>query len=94
MTPTVYMVLFVSLSVAIAFGAWVMARHLGAARHAKAALAAGAEYRQLADEFRRLSDMGLTAQEHTELRLTELSVQMNDLRDKLEQMQRILNEVE
>jgi hypothetical protein len=94
MTPVVYGVLFISLSVAIAFGMWVMARHLGAARHAKAALAAGTEYRKLADEFRRLSDMGITTQEHLELRLTDLSVQMNDLRDKLEQMQRILNEVE
>jgi hypothetical protein len=57
-------------------------------------LTAGKEYRALADEFRRLSDMAITAQEHTDLRLTDVSVQLNDLREKLESMQRILSEVE
>ncbi|HEX2746091.1 MAG TPA: hypothetical protein VHN16_17060 [Streptosporangiaceae bacterium] len=48
----------------------------------------------LADEFRRLSDMAITTQEHVDLRLTDLSVQLDSLRDQLEQMQRILTEVE
>ena len=48
----------------------------------------------LADEYRRLSDMAITAQEHVDLRLTDLSVRVDELRDQLEQMQRILKEVE
>ena len=52
------------------------------------------EYRALADEFRRLSDTAITTQEHVDLRLTDLSVQFDSLRGQLEQMQRILKEVE
>ena len=48
----------------------------------------------LADEFRRLSDMAITAQEHVDLRLTDLSVQVDSLREQLAQMQHILKEVE
>lgn len=43
---------------------------------------------------RRLSDMASTAQQHTGLRLTGLSVRIDEIRDQLEQMQRILEEVE
>jgi hypothetical protein len=48
----------------------------------------------LAEEYRRLSDVAITAQEHVDLRLTDLSVQVDALRDQLDQMQRILKEVE
>jgi hypothetical protein len=74
--------------------AWAVARHLSGSRQAKAQLTAGQEYRALADEFRRLSDMAITAQEHVDLRLTDLSVQVDSLRDQLAQMQHILKEVE
>jgi hypothetical protein len=101
MTPAVFMVLFISLSVAIVFATWVIARHLGASRRAMAELVSGKEYRGLSDqyrgltdEYRRLSDMAITAQEHTDLRLTDISVRIDDLRDQLEQMRRILKEVE
>jgi hypothetical protein len=73
---------------------WVVARHLSASRLAKAQLTTGPEYRVLADEFRRLSDMAITAQEHVDLRLTDLSVQLDSLRGQLAQMQHILEEVE
>jgi hypothetical protein len=43
------------------------------------------EYRALADEYRRLSDLAITAQEHTDLRLADLGVQIDALREKLEQ---------
>ena len=46
------------------------------------------------DEYRRLSEMAITTQEHVDLRLTDLSVQVDSLRDRLDQMQRILKEVE
>ena len=82
------------LAVALVISVWVAARHLSATRQARAQLASGTEYRALADEFRRLSDMAITAQEHVDLRLTDLSVQVDSLRGQLDQMQRILNEVE
>ena len=76
------------------FCTWAIARHLGAARKANAALTADDEHRALTDEYRRLSDLAITAQEHTDLRLTELSVQMDDLRNQMSQLQHILKEVE
>jgi len=94
MTPPVYATLSVSLAAAIVISAVVAARHLSASRQARAQLTTGREYRALADEFRRLSDMAITAQEHVDLRLTDLSVQVEALRDQMEQMQRILKEVE
>ena len=74
-------------------------------KHTKSTAAAGVTFeeaagtvpmgtRALAEEFRRLSDMAITSQEHVDLRLTDLSVQVDALRDQLDQMQRILKEVE
>jgi hypothetical protein len=86
--------LFISLAAAIVFSTWVIARHLTASKQARAALTTGTEYRSLADEYRRLSDMAITAQEHVDLRLTDISVRIDELRDQQEQMRRILKEVE
>jgi hypothetical protein len=82
------------VAVAMVISAWIAGRHLSAARQARAQLTSGQDYRALADEFRRLSDMAVTAQEHVDLRLTDLGVQMDSVRDRLDQMQRILKEVE
>jgi len=94
MNPQDYLTLAAILAVVIVISVWVLARHLSASRQARAQLTTGNEYRTLADEFRRLSDMAITAQEHVDIRLTDLSVQVDSLRDQLEQMQRILKEVE
>jgi hypothetical protein len=94
MMPNDYLTLVTILAVAVVISVWVTARHLSAARQARAQLTTGQEYRTLADEFRRLSDMAITAQEHIDLRLTDLSVRVDSLRDQLEQMQHILKEVE
>ena len=94
MTGNDVLTLVTILAVAIVISVWVVARHLSAARQAKAQLTSGAEYRTLADEFRRLSDMAVTSQEHVDLRLTDLSVQVDSPRTQLEQMQHILKEVE
>jgi hypothetical protein len=72
----------------------VWGRALGASIVAKAALTKGDEYRGLSEEYRRLADMAVTAQEHTELKLVDLSVQVAQLRDQLESVQRILKDVE
>jgi hypothetical protein len=86
--------LFIPLMAAVVIIVVVVTRHLGAARQSRAQLTSGQEYRSLAEEFRRLSDMAITTQEHVDLRLTDLSVQVDSLRDQLDQMQRILKEVE
>jgi hypothetical protein len=87
-------VLLICAVVALVALVWLISRHITAARQARAALNPGKEYRSLADEYRRLSDMAITAQEHTDLRLTDLSVRVDEIRDQLEQMRRILKEVE
>jgi TolA-binding protein len=94
MTPVVYGIAFFTLGAAIMFASWVTARHLSASRQAKAAIATNKDFQSLADEYRRLSDMAITAQEHTDLRLTDISVQIDQLRAQLEQLQHILKEVE
>jgi hypothetical protein len=63
-------------------------------RSSKSALTASKEYRSLADEYRRLSDMAIVTNEHVDLKLTDLSVRVDELRDQLDQVQRILKEVE
>jgi biopolymer transport protein ExbB/TolQ len=88
------MMMAIIVIVAIVFSVVVVTRYLSASRQARAQLTSGQDYRSLADEFRRLSDMAITAQEHVDLRLTDVSVQVDSLRDQLEQMQRILKEVE
>jgi hypothetical protein len=89
-----YLAMFIPLMAAVVLSVWVVTRHLAASRPARAALTSGEEYRALADEYRRLSDMAITSQEHVDLRLTDLSVQVDALRGQLDQMQRILKEVE
>ena len=94
MNPGDYMALFISLIIAVVVTVVVVTRYLSTSRQARAELTSGKEYRALAEEFRRLSDVAITAQEHVDLRLTDLSVQVDSLRDQLDQMQRILKEVE
>ncbi len=91
---TVESVLLISAVAAIIVLVWLISRHITAGRQARAAIAPGKQYQSLADEYRRLSDLAITAQEHTDLRLTDLSVRIDEIRDQLEQMQRILKEVE
>ncbi len=81
---------FVLLGLLIVVVAW----QLSARRKTRAVLTGGSEYRQLADEYRRLSELAVTAQEHTDLRLQEVKTQLSQLRDQLESVQKILKEVE
>jgi hypothetical protein len=46
------------------------------------------------DEYRRLSEMAVTAQEHTDLKLAEINMQLAQLRDQLDQVQKVLTDVE
>jgi uncharacterized protein HemX len=56
--------------------------------------ARGEEYWRLAEECRRLAEMAVTAQEHTDLRLGEVSVRMDQMRAQLDSVQKILSDVE
>ena len=84
----------VAVAAAAGAGAVAWARAFSNRRSDKAELTSGERYRGLADEYRRLSDMAITANEHVDLRLTDLSVRMDELKDQLDQMHRILKEVE
>jgi beta-lactamase regulating signal transducer with metallopeptidase domain len=57
-------------------------------------LAGNDQYRKLAEEYRRLADMAITAQEHTDLKLGDVSAQLDYLREQNESLQKILREVE
>jgi len=85
-----FIVLFISAAIVLTARYFSLAR----IRSSKSALTASKEYRSLADEYRRLSDVAITANEHVDLRLTDLSVRVDSLKDQLDQMQRILKEVE
>ena len=45
-------------------------------------------------EYRRLSQMAVTAQEHTDMKLAEINMQLAQLRDQLDQVQKVLKDVE
>jgi hypothetical protein len=94
MNPNDLLALCIASIVAVLIVVLAVTRYLSGSRQARAQLTSGEEYRALAEEFRRLSDVAITAQEHVDLRLTDISVQVDSLRDQLDQMQRILKEVE
>jgi hypothetical protein len=86
----------VALAIAgmLTVGVVVGARHLTARNQTKAELTSGEQYRRLADEYRRLADLAITAQEHTDLKLGDVGVQLDYLREKIESLQKILEDVE
>jgi hypothetical protein len=86
--------IFIAIIGVAALGVIVWSRHLTIAVKAKTQLSSVKQYHQLADEYRRLSDMAITAQEHTDLKLGEVSAQMDYLREQMEALRKILNEVE
>jgi hypothetical protein len=72
--------------------AW--ARAVSARSRTRAQLTGGEEQRRLTDEYRRLADMAITTQEHTDLKLSDVSVRIDHLSGQMESLQKILNEVE
>jgi hypothetical protein len=79
---------------AAGFGAAAWARAFAARARARADAASGEQYRQLTDEYRRFADMAITAQEHADLKLGDVSARIDYLRDQMESLQKILKEVE
>jgi threonine dehydrogenase-like Zn-dependent dehydrogenase len=87
-------VVIVAVAGVLGLGIIAWARAFGARGTAKAELTSGEQYRRLADEYRRLADMAITAQEHTDLKLGDVSVRIDYLREQMESLQKILKEVE
>jgi hypothetical protein len=46
------------------------------------------------EEYKSLSELAVTTQEHTDLKLSEIKMQLSQLRDQLDQVQKILKDVE
>jgi hypothetical protein len=78
----------VGLGIAMAY------QYLTTRKRAQVELVGGEQYRQLAEEYRRLSDLAITAQEHTDLKLGEVSAQLDYLREQMTSLQKILKDVE
>ena len=69
-------------------------RYLTARKRDAAGADRSEQYRRVAEEYRRLADLAVTAQEHTDLKLGEVSAQLDYLREQMASMQKILKEVE
>jgi hypothetical protein len=89
-TATVVVVVGLLMALAVIAAAW----QATSTKKAQGELAGGNQYRALADEYRRLADLAITAQEHTDLKLGDLGVQLDYLREQNESLQKILREVE
>jgi hypothetical protein len=87
---------FVAIVAFLTVGAVLVSgfRYLTARRQGHQQITAGEQYRALAEEYRRLSDLAITAQEHTDLKMVEISAQLDFLRTQNESLQKILRDVE
>ena len=86
----VAVVAFVMVGVVLTTGT----RSFAGRRQSQHQLTGGEQYRALAEEYRRLCDLAITAQEHTDLKMGEISAQLDFLRTQNDSLQRILKEVE
>jgi ABC-type hemin transport system ATPase subunit len=87
-------VVWVVLALSLGAGMVALSRALMFKRKTQAELAGGEQYRALAEEYRRLADLAITAQEHTDLKLGEVTAQLDHLREQSNSLQKILKEVE
>ena len=90
---TKYLV-WITAAAVVALGMGLGFRYLTTRKRAQIELTGTRQYRQLADEYRRLADLAITTQEHTDLKLGDLSAQLDYLREQNESLQKILKEVE
>ena len=90
---TKYLV-WIAVAGVVALGIVLGFRYLTTRKRAQIELTGTEQYRQLTDEYRRLADLAITSQEHTDLKLGDLSAQLDYLREQNESLQKILKEVE
>lgn len=78
----------------LALGMVMSFRYLGQKQvQAQIELTGGQQYRQLAEEYRQLADLA-TAQEHTDIKLGDVSAQLGYLREQNDSLQKIFKDVE
>lgn len=87
-------VIWMTASAVLALGLVLGFRYLTTRKRAQLELTGNEQYRQLAEEYRRLADLAITAQEHTDLKLGEVSAQLDFLRAQNDSVHKILKEVE
>lgn len=85
---------WIALVAVIALGVTLVYRYQTTRKRAQIELTSGEKYRALAEEYRRLVDMAITAQEHADLKLGDVSAQLDHLREQNESLQKILRDVE
>jgi beta-lactamase regulating signal transducer with metallopeptidase domain len=90
---TKYLV-WIAVAGVVALGIVLGFRYLTTRKRAQIELTGTEQYRLLTDEYRRLADLAITSQEHTDLKLGDLSAQLDYLREQNESLQKILKEVE
>ncbi|HUN32943.1 MAG TPA: hypothetical protein VMU95_13100 [Trebonia sp.] len=86
----VWVALFAATAVSLVAGF----RYLTARKQAQLQLTSSEQYRALAEEYRRLSDLAITAQEHADLKMGEISAQLDHVRTQIDSLQKILRDVE
>jgi hypothetical protein len=86
--------LWLAVAGVVALGLVLAYRYLATRKRVQVELTGGEQYRALAEEYRRLSDLAITAQEHTDLKLGDLSAQLDYVREQNASLQKILKEVE
>jgi len=94
MTNNSRYLVWIAVAGVIALGMVLGYRYLTTRKRAQIELTGGEQCRRLAEEYRRLADMAITAQEHTDLKLGDVSAQLDYLREQNESLQKILKEVE
>ncbi len=94
MTNNSRYLVWIAVAGVIALGMVLGYRYLTTRKRAQIELTGGEQYRQLAEEYRKLADLVITAQEHTDLKLGDVSAQLDYLREQNESLQKILKEVE
>jgi hypothetical protein len=92
--PNTKGLVWLALAAVAALGMALGFRYLGLKKRAQLELTGGEQYRQLAEEYRRLADLAITAQEHTDIKLGDVSAQLDYLREQNESLQKILKDVE
>jgi uncharacterized protein HemX len=85
---------WVAVAAVVALGVVMGFRYLTARKQAQLELTSSEQYRSLAEEYRRLADLAITAQEHTDLKLGDVSAQLDYLREQNASLQKILKDVE
>jgi hypothetical protein len=91
---TVFLVVFCVTAIVVVLTTWARASLAKTARKAELARATDGEYRRLAEEYRRIAELAVTAQEHTDLKLEDLSTRIDVVHGQLESVQQSLKEVE